>query len=242
MNNTLEFIEDYFCNRLGPDQRSEFEKKCQMDEAFSNEVAFYIATRAALKEKLREEKKKNFEELHQVLSVQSEPKTLIIKIWPYLSAAACLLLFFTWLFFLKAPESSQLADQYIKANIENLSVNMGSEKDSIQMGIEAFNLKNYKLSENIFTLLAQNKESRTEAVKYLGFIYLVTEKYDRAFQEFDTLSKIRNLHANPGNFYKALTLMKRSSTNDEAEANKLLEEVAEKKLPGYKEAIKWKHN
>ncbi len=47
------------------------------------------------------------------------------------------------------------------------------------------------------------------------------------------------MFANPGPFYKALVLMKRSEGDDKVAAKKLLKEVTTKDLPGRKEAEVW---
>jgi len=243
MNNTLDYIEDYFCNRLSLEEKEAFESRCATEEAFASEVAFYVATRAALKEQVHANKRKDFEGLYEELSKRKGPGTILVTLWPYIGAvAACVILFFGWLVFMQKPSPDVYADQYIRENMETLSVNMGTSQDSFQLGIAAYNKRDYEVSEKIFKSLALQKDNRAEAVKYLGFVYLITGKYETAVLEFDTLSGMKNLYANPGYFYKALALLKTGKAEDVAIAKELLKTVKEQKRPGYKEAQEWKLN
>ncbi len=52
MPDNLEYIESYFQQVLNAEEKQAFEKKCETDEAFAKEVAFYIVTRETLREDL----------------------------------------------------------------------------------------------------------------------------------------------------------------------------------------------
>jgi tetratricopeptide (TPR) repeat protein len=113
---------------------------------------------------------------------------------------------------------------------------MGNDRDSLDKGVTAYNNKNYKEAESIFASLSSHN---AEAVKYLGLVYLITENYNKAIDQFETLAKNTELYANPGLFYKAVSLMKRNADGDKANAKKLLEEIIRKDLPGKREAEEW---
>ena len=71
MQDTLEYIEDYFCNKLSSEEKSNFEQRCVSDTKFCAEVAFYVSTRDALKNEVVAQKRKEFDELYQDLSKKS---------------------------------------------------------------------------------------------------------------------------------------------------------------------------
>lgn len=241
MSETLAYIDSYFSGSLTTEERLAFEKRCHEDETFAAEVAFYIASRNALKEELHEQKKKEFAELYkQSAPGQQQNNGIVRKLAPYIAAvAACIALFFAWMLFFKPSNPQQLASKYINENLSTLGITMGAARDSLQTGIAAYNEKNYQQAEEIFKSLQKNNEVAPDAVKYLGIVYLNTNRYDEALAQFDTLTKYGTLFANPALFYKAVVLMKRSAPGDREAARNLLEEVVKKDLPGSKEARKW---
>jgi tetratricopeptide (TPR) repeat protein len=110
--------------------------------------------------------------------------------------------------------------------------------DSLQAGISAYNAKQYVQAEHIFQSAYERHHADFEAVEYLGLTHLAMEQYDQALKDFDHLS-VMQLYSNPGLFYKALTLMKRSKGTDLKTAKQMLQEVINKNLYGNKEARNW---
>ena len=240
MNSTLDYIEDYFIGKFSDEEKKKFEIRCMNDPAFAREVSFYITARDVLKEELIGQKRKEFGELHKQLSSKTHRAIPIYKkLSPYIAAAASILLFIVYIAFLKNPSARQLADNFVKEELTVLPVTMGNEQDSLALGITAFNTQDYLTAEKIFYTLSQKEPSNTDALEYLGKTYLVSGQYDKANATFDTLLSRPDLKANPGKFYKAVSLMMRSNDKDVEEAKKLLQEVAENNLPGSKEAAKW---
>src|SRR5690606_32658098 len=103
----------------------------------------------------------------------------------------------------------------------------------------AYNNNEYEKAEDIFQALEQHEYLRPETSKYLGILYLKIDKNDQAIEQFDKLSGYTNLYANPGKFYGAVARIKRSAGDDIEVAKKLLHEVIDQQLPGYKEASLW---
>lgn len=241
MSETLAYIDSYFGGTLPAQEKVAFEKRCEEDESFAAEVAFYVATRDELKNELHQNKKRDFEELYRQLAPVQKPVGVVRRLTPYIAAAAaCILLFFGWMIFFKPADTQQLASEYISENLSTLSTTMGAnDKDSLQSGIAAYNEKNYEKAGQIFKSLAGNSEVAPEAIKYLGIVYLTTNRYEEAIAQFDTLSKYGTLFANPALFYKAVVMMKRSAPGDREAAKNLLEEVVRKDLSGSNEARKW---
>jgi len=156
----------------------------------------------------------------------------------WLSAAASVAFITAFLIFFRNENPEKLADNYIETNLATLSTTMG-DTDSLAIGISAYNAGDYTFAERIFRSLADNQELAPEVAEYLGMTYLISGEYDKAIAQFRKLISYTELHVNPGKFYLAVALMKRSEQGDVAEARKLLEEVVAKKLPGHEEASGW---
>jgi tetratricopeptide (TPR) repeat protein len=241
MNNAFDHIEAYFNGSLSAGEKVAFEERCVSDPAFAEEVALYVSLRDGLKQEFHAQKKAQFAELHHRLAAARPSQGIVRFIRPAIAlAAACLLLFWVWTTFLNKPSAQTLAGNYIQTHFTTLGLTMGTDSaDRFQAGIAAYNNKNFSEAEKIFQSLQQQSSLQPEAVKYLGILYLTTGNYDKALVQFDTLSRNTQLYANPGLFYKALTLLKRSARGDKETARTLLEEVIQKQLPGSNEATEW---
>ena len=239
--NELEYIENYFSDKLSYDDKEAFERRCESDTAFAQEVSFYILTRQQLQTELLQKKRSEFIEQYHELSGTSSESLSDSRTWfSYVAAAAaCVLILIAYLTFFQNEKPSALAETYIDENLTTLSTTMTSGTDSLALGIGAFNQKDYGTAETIFHSLGKNESLAPETTKYLGITYLNTGEYEKAIEQFNELIRYTELYANPGKFYLAITLMKRSREGDKEEAKKLLQEVVTKELPGYKEASEW---
>lgn len=237
----LEYISEYFDGALAEDDKKAFEKRCAKDEGLAEQVAQYIMIKDALKLELVQNKKERFAQLYEdVLAAQNPPsgkKYPFVKKLPLYAAAACMALVATWLIFFRSPDSKVLVQQYIAANFERLSVTMGTD-DQLQLGITAFNEKDYPRAIRLFEMLRTDSIYRSEAVKNLGITYLVTGDYEKAIVQFDELSGM-HLYTNPGLFYKAIVLIKKGDEKSLQQAKDNLETVIAKDLAGSKEARDW---
>ncbi len=236
----LEFIEHYFSGALSHSDRALFEERCENDAVFANDVAFYIAARQQLNEVLHDEKKKEFLLEYQRLSGQEnvtrQPATTR---WLYVAAAACIALVVVFFTIFRPQGPTRIANTYIKENLTTLSTTMSSGEDSLQFGITRYNEGRYEEAKKIFSSLAKRGNLAAESTKYLGITHLKLEEFDEAIVQFDKLGSHTQLYANPAKFYTAITLMKRAEGNDIEEAKRLLQEVVNGKLSGYKEAEVW---
>ncbi len=241
MSNAFEYIETYFTGDLSTAEKEAFTNRCASDPAFAEEVAFYLSLRNNLQQELHRQKQAEFAELHDQLAAVKPTKSLVVRLRPVLAvAAACLLLFFVWTLFLNKPSSQALATDYIEKNFTTIGITMGNAgADPLQQGITAYNAGSFAAAEKIFESLQHSSAQRAEALKYLGMLYLKTGNYNKALAQFDTLSQNEQLYENPGPFYKAVTLMKRSGNGDKETARALLQEVVQKNLPGAAEAKAW---
>jgi tetratricopeptide (TPR) repeat protein len=241
MDETLDYIDRYFRGELPAGERSSFEGRCAADEEFASAVAFYVSTRQLLRDELQEKKKAEFQELYHTLSKASAARpSPVRKLMPYMSvAAACLLLIVGWWIFFRGSGPRALADGYIDHHLKALPVTMSGRGDSLQMGLDVYNKGDYDQAAALFSALIRKDGRDIEARKYLGIVWLVKGDYDKAVVQFDSLARRQDLYSNPGPFYKAITLMKRSAGEDRQEAKRLLQEVVDKKLPGNEQAEKW---
>jgi len=242
MNDSLHIIAAYFEGSLPAEERQSFEERCVNDADFAAEVAGYISMRDAVREHLEAEKRAEFALLYAELAPERHPLKpgIRIKKLSIYFAAACMMLVFGWFLLWKTAHVTQLSEDYIAANFSTLGLNMGGAEttDQLQKGIAAFNAKKYEEAAQIFSPMTGPGRTAPEAVKNLGITYLVSGKYEAAIVQFDRLADY-DLYSNPGLFYKALVLMKRSVGNDRAAAKKLLKEVVDRNLAGSKEAEIW---
>ena len=159
--------------------------------------------------------------------------------WLRCAAAASVLILILFLTYYQDYKHEELADAYISQNLTTLSTTMGSASGNLGAGIEAFNREDFSRAETNFRSLSDDADLGPEITRYLGIIFLRTGQYDKAIEQFNKLISYTYLYANPGKFYLAITLMKRSNEGDEEEAKELLQEIVLQKLPGYMEASDW---
>lgn len=235
---TIEYIDSYFQQTMDANERETFEKKCEDDEAFAKEVAFYILTRESLREELLQQKqslwraKKITDDLPFIPTI----KKSLGNRWVTYLAAACLVLAVSVYFFETNPSPKKLADNYIKTNYSNLSLTMDASRDSLQLGIDAYNHKDYDRALRIFKNIQKNDAQNSDAKKYAGITYIQKEEYDSALQQFEALANMKGLFSNPGDFLQAIALMSRNKPGDRDKAKMLLDKVLTEKEEGSEKA------
>lgn len=240
MSDTMEYIDSYFNGALSPEEQMQFENRCIADQGFAEEVAFYISARDRLRTVVHAQKKNDFHQLYHQLPSEKRSTGGLVRVLKPLAAvaAACLLLFAGWQLFRTSDTPARLADDYIQKDLSILSVQMGNGADSLQQGIGAYNEGKYEQAEALLKGQAYGDRA-SEAHRYLGIVYLRTNRYDQALVQFEQLATYRGLFVNPGLFYEALTLMKRSAPGDEAKAKQLLEQVVQQQSYGSAQAAEW---
>lgn len=236
MEEQFGYIEQYFNNELAPAEREAFEQRCATDPAFAEAVGFYIAARQQLNQELQAQKKKEFDALYQELKDKPARVRSMARFIPY-AAAACIILFAGWFFLWRSPSPQTLAGRYIAENLQSLPGTMSGAQDSLQLGIAAFNRKDYAAAQQIFAALVYTNDP--EAYEKLGVACLAGNNDDCALSSFETLSSFPGLHTNRGPFYKAITLMKRGRRNDRQEAKRLLQDIIDKQQFGNQQAAQW---
>jgi hypothetical protein len=239
MPETLEYIEAYFQQTLSSEEKIAFETRCENDEAFAKDVAFYLATRQALRETLLQQKKEDWKdktEEEETTPVIAITKRSIFNRYITYAAAACILLAVSVYFFEANKSPKLLAANYVKENYLSLSQHMSGDKDSMTLGIAAYNNKDYDKALLLFEGVEQRDSLNDDAKKYTGLAYLQQKNYNKAIQQFDELANMKNLFSNSGDFLKAVALMERNKPGDKEEAKQLLQKVVTEKEDGSKEA------
>jgi tetratricopeptide (TPR) repeat protein len=232
----LEYIETYFNGELSPERKKEFEQRIVTDPVFAEEVAFYLSSKQVAAVEMRKEKEK-FKEIYQQYK-QDKPATrnqptLLRKLLPWAAMAAGLAgIVFGLNVWLKPVSPQSLADKYILENFQTLSVKMNNKQDSLQAGLRLYNEGRTEEALKQFEEMAKNDTTFGEAKKYAGIVSLRLGQYDKAINYFLQVENFHQLHANPGKFYRALTLLKRNLAGDKKEAKKLLNEVVQHDLEG----------
>lgn len=238
---SLELIDNYFTATLNPEETRQFEQRILNDPAFADEVAFYFNTMSILREKAAEEKKQQFLELYRVHAARSARPAVVRRMFkPWQMAAASLipLIIAGWYFFSMPASTEQLAEKYIKQELQELPVTMSAANLYLQTGKQLYNEGKYAEALQAFETDIRQNPSAPDPKRFAGIVSLRMEEYDKALIYFRQLGNIHQ-YSNPGKFYQALTLMKRNQPGDRQEAKKLLDEVATKKLEGHETAVQW---
>jgi len=242
MENGYEYIDAYFTQTLTDEERKSFEAKCVDDDAFANEVAFYVASRKAVRQQLLEQKQKIWQasnNTNTTIHIIKPRNNVYVKRWLPHAAAACVILVTSLYFLIKPPTLQQLAGDYIQKNYSQLGINMSTSEDSLQTAMVDYNEKNYNKAMPLFEALEKSHPDNSDEKKYAGLCYLAIKNYDKALQQFDILAKTKGLSINEGNFLKAVTLMQRDNPGDKQHAKELLQQVVGDNEEGSVEAKKW---
>jgi len=252
-DNVYEDFEDYLQNELTKEDREEFDKRLQEDEAFAASFSVYKEIEDQMRLRLADESKE--EELVSTLSKlnkkhfkkgSSKPKQAssvpIRRIVQWASGiAAGIGLYFavSILFFSGGPDARQMADEYFAENFTKLGQTMGGAEDSLQLGIVSYNAQDYEVAQTIFEDILQRDPLNSEAEKILGLTHLAKNEFDQALGYFENLASRNELYVNQGKFFQAMVLLKRGNTEDLDLVEKLLKEVVNLQLAGHLEAKRW---
>jgi tetratricopeptide (TPR) repeat protein len=192
MENYLEYIDSYFNHELRPEEARLFEQRITEDKSFAEEVAFYLSAKQVLKEEMMAEKKQWFRELLEKNSSSKLRQTVPIrKRWAYAAAAAVIvfILFAGYLFVFKQTSPQQMAEEYVKQNLQSLGVTMGNSHDSLQNALRSYNDGQLNSSLEQFENIVQRDSSNISAKEYAGILYLRLGNYDKALAYFLQLEK-----------------------------------------------------
>jgi tetratricopeptide (TPR) repeat protein len=251
-SNWIETFEKYLNDNLSDQDRIEFEAKLSSDKELEESFLIYKSIEQEFGNSIRnkpkeDELKRTLESFSKVysevtpMSSTKKPKG-IIRILGLISsiAASLLLIFFIYnKYFGSEMDMQQIALSYFNSDLERIGQTMGSNQDSLQLGISFYNQKEYSKAVQVFENMIVSDPSNSEAIKNLGLSYLGLEEYDNALAQFEKLSQMEQLYSNPGHFYKALALLLRNESGDKNQAKELLQKVIDEDQEGSKNAKDW---
>lgn len=235
----LEYIDDYFKGAQTAPLHQQFEQRLHDDPSFAEEVSFYLSTHKLLQQSAREEKIARFRKLYN-----DRPATPVVamapkrRVWYYISAAAAVIAIVLSVTFLTGNSKQQLADQYIKQELNDLGVSMSATVDSIELVRSLYNKGRYAEALQISEALVNRNTANVKALEYAGVTNLRLQQYDKALAWFRLMAD-RGGYSNKGTFYQALTLIKRDKPGDLVQARGLLEVVVKQDLDGREIAREW---
>ncbi len=226
MSETLEYIDAYFTEALNEEERKQFEARCVADEAFAKDVAFYIMAREEARQSVIKQKqqwKENAGTVNEMVAVKPAKRSIVLQWMPY-AAAACLVFVMAFYFLYSSNNSRQLANRFIEEKYSHLSLVMDASSDSMQLGMDAYNKKDYKKAVTYFNGLRMRDSLNSDAKRFAGVVYLQLKDYDKALHCFQELSAMKGF-SNSGDFLQATTLLERNANGDKEAAKALLEKV-----------------
>jgi tetratricopeptide (TPR) repeat protein len=234
----LDYIENYFTGEPDASLTREFEERIISDPEFAEEVAFYLSARQISGEASTSIKKEQFKEIYQ--NNKATRPTPVRKLVYYFAAAAVAagIIFGTYTI-TSSVSPTEMADQYIQSNLQNLGVKMGGGADSIQDGLRLYN--DGKMAEALATFekIARLDTSSFNAKKYAGISALRLKEYGKAISYFEQLEIYNGYYSNPALMLQAVTLMERNQPGDLPKAKLLLQKVAANDLEGKEMAVEW---
>lgn len=252
----IERIEAYLQGDMTTEEVKTFEDQISFDSELREQLMLYKEIEFSMRqinsiqekdlnETLSNLNKKYIKEGHlEVQKEDTEPKAIprdkpnYFRLFSALAAIFIMILAAYFLLF-RAADPQGLAEKYYAENLVELSQTMGSTEDLIQLGIAAYNQKDYQRAQVYFqeALVQDNKNS--DAIKYSGLAYLSEKEYDNAIAAFQELASLSDLFSNPGLFYQAFTLMMRNESGDLERAKLILERVVDQNEEGSRQAQEW---
>lgn len=233
----LSYIDDYF---KGTDTAShrQFEQRLLDDPSFAEEVAFYLATQHLLQQNARQEKIERFRKLYQERPTPLKAVKSPRRFWYYMAAAAAIIGLVFAINLLMPPSKQELADRYIRQELQVLGVSMSGHVDSIELMRSLYNKGRFADALSISESIISHDAGNQVALEYAGVTNLRLQQYDKALSWFRRLTSYKG-YSNKGTFYQALTLIKRNKPGDLTAAKSLLQEVVDKDLEGREIARQW---
>lgn len=208
MKPSLETIDRYLKGELSDTEKREVEIQITEDQPFAKDFAMVLLSKKAAKEEANKVRKEQFEEIRTKLERENKTgKTINFQYtkWSIAAAASVILILGITIFNNQKPNHELMANNFINEKLTTLPVLMGTETDSLQMGIQLYNKKAYSEAGVIFEKIA-NKVPK--ALEYQGLTFLQLGNFDNALIAFQKLSK-NELYKSRAQLLQALTLIKK---------------------------------
>jgi tetratricopeptide (TPR) repeat protein len=253
--NTDWFIkfEEYLQGEMSSEEKSVFESELSANEEMNSAFNVYRTVETEMRHHEQQsiherELKSSLEKLNaRYFKSEAQHPTKEVSIFSnkhlktaMAIAASILVLLVAYVVFFQPEQNLEyLAGNYVDTHLQQLSQTMDSSPDNLQLGISAYNDQEYGKALDHFQIFLEKQPDNYEAIKNIGLVYLMTEEYDKALQQFDELADMGNTYSNRGMFLKSVTLLKRNETGDEQEAINLLQQVVRDQEEGSEQAEEW---
>ncbi|MEL6253681.1 MAG: hypothetical protein AAFR87_16855 [Bacteroidota bacterium] len=208
--------EAYLADELSPEEKVEFERKCETDSAFAEEVQMYLRSLSEItlfgQEKLRSELKERFTLGPDSSIPHKNPRPL----WPYLAAAIIVLLLGFWFLLPNQQSTIGTQDLYAAYMEEPRIPNFRStEPDSLSVkweeALQKFQDSAYTESFTIINSLLQDSSFSLsyggQASLYAGIALMENERSEEALKFFDQVNS-DNPYIDQIQWYRSLALLK----------------------------------
>ena len=229
----FEQIDTYFQGKLSVDDKRAFEERLDIDPAFAEDVAFYLASKATIQDaNLRQRHAEWQPNRHRAKTV-----TMFTRLATGMAAALVLAL--SWWVLLKKPENTpeQYASTYIEQNFDKLlGVTMSDSPTDFEKAKQLAHEGKHNEALEIFEDLIEKDSTDFLAKKMAGVVCVKAGNYDKAIKYFHALGEQKGLPNNPGYFYEALALLKTGQPNNKQRAKNLLNTVIMSNLEGKPQA------
>lgn len=246
-------FEEYLHGRMSTEEKSVFEAELSSNEEMGSAFRIYSTIEMEMgRDGLDRDKERDLKRSLETLNAKyfnsetrKSTKTVSIFSQRYFKAAmgiaaGLLVLLVAYAVFYQPEQNiNHLAENYIETHYDRLSQTMDATPDSLQLGISAFNNREYAEALQFFQGVYAKQPENSEAIKNIGLVYLRTGDFEKALLQFEKLAAMENLYSNPGKFLKAITLMQRNEAGDKQEAKHLLEQVVLEDATGREQAEAW---
>ena len=202
----LDYIDDYFRDRLSAAERTQFEARRAEDIDFEAEVQAYLADRAVITSTARA----NVREMASTALEKHEKSRFSFRRYPLAAAAAVLLLVVAvWWVFPKGASPEALYFAYYEAPVPSASRSGDDLYAQWNAAVSDYASGNLEAALPAFEGIAadQTLEKRHEALLLAGICQLELGRYPQAIASFDGVSA-SSAFAAEAQWYKALAMIK----------------------------------
>jgi FimV-like protein len=209
------WIEQYFDGQLDDQTRKEVEDLVETDAEFKAEFELHKASHLLIDLKTLSDLKDSVQKMDEERTSNSTR-----KFWkPWLAAASVVLIGVVGgLFYAQSFSDGNLYDAHFVAAKDYVS-DLGSQESDLSLAMTTYNQKEFNQSEKQFLSLVSDSSHRSVARFYLGQIYLQTDEFSKAVDQFKL---VEGMYSAEAKWYLALGYL---ASGDDAKARQTLEEI-----------------
>ena len=209
-------IDNYFQRKLSEEDKNVFDERLAKDTDFAEKAAFYLNTKAVLRENTLQTQHNEWSKQHKTPASNNFLKFAVGM------AAMLALVFSAWFFIYQKASPETLADAFVAKNFTKLPTNMDATIDSLNKGVAFYNEQKYEQSLEIFKQL-----KNVNANKYAGQAAFQLKNYDEAIKYFEQYAAQNENTKSTGNFLAALAYLKKG---EKTKAIEILKKINENDL------------